>query len=62
MDWSIFSSAITGAIVGGTLTGYFSLKATQKAHENQTKQLTKNEEKIITGLLQAIHDEIETVF
>ncbi|WP_417536290.1 hypothetical protein [Methylophaga sp.] len=62
MDWSTFGSAVAGAVVGGFLAGYFSLKATQKSHENQVKHSEENEEKIISGLLQAIHDEIETVF
>jgi len=62
MDLSTFSSAIAGAVIGGFLTGYFSLKATQKSHENQVKHSEENEEKVISGLLQAIHDEIETVF
>lgn len=61
-DWSVFGSAITGAVLGGLITGYFALKSTKKAHDNQLKQATKNEEKLIQGLLQAIHDEIETVF
>jgi len=37
MDWSTFGSAIAGAVIGGFLAGYFSLKATQKSHENQVK-------------------------
>lgn len=61
-DWSIFGSAITGAIIGGLLTGYFALKTTKKAHENQLEQVNQNEKKLIQGLLQAIHDEVETVF
>ena len=60
-DWSVFGSAITGAIVGGLTTGYFALRATKNAHENQLKQVAQNEEKLIKGVLQAIHDEIETV-
>jgi len=62
MDWVTFSSAIGGAITGGVIAGFFSLKATQKAHDNQVQHAQENEEKIISGLLQAIHDEIETVF
>ena len=62
MGWISFGAALLGAIVGGTIAGYFALRATQKSHENQQEQSDKNEEKIISGLLQAIHDEIETVF
>jgi len=61
-DWSAFGSAITGAIIGGLITGYFALRSTEKSHDNQLKQATQNEEKLIKGVLQAIHDEIETVF
>lgn len=61
-DWSVFGSTITGAITGGLITGYFALKSIKHAHNNQLKQANKNEEKLIQGLLQAIHDEIETVF
>ena len=61
-DWSVFGSAISGALVGGLTTGFFALKTTKKAHDNQLEHATKNEEKLIQGLLQALHDEIETVF
>jgi predicted deacylase len=61
-DWSVFGSAITGAVLGGLITGDFALKSTKKAHDNQLKQAARNEEKLVQGLLQAIHDEIETVF
>lgn len=60
--WSSFVPAIAGAVIGGFLTGWFSIRATNKAHKNQSLQEDKNERKIISGLLQAIHDELETVF
>jgi hypothetical protein len=60
-DWSIFGTAITGAIIGGLTTGSFALISTYKAYGNQLKHVKENEEKLIKGLLQAIHDEIETV-
>ena len=62
MDWNLFWSAIAGAITGGVLTGVFSLLASQKSYKNQQEHSDKNEEKIIAGLLQSIHNEIETVF
>lgn len=62
MDWSNFLSAIVGAIVGGFVAGFFSLKATQKSHEHEKEKSKENEEALIAGLLQAIHDEIETVY
>jgi len=61
-DWVTFGSAISGAVLGGVITGFFALRSTDKAHENQQKHADDNEEKIIKGLLQAIHDEIETIW
>lgn len=61
-DWSVFGSAISGALVGGFTTGFFALITTKKAHDNQLDHAKENEEKLIQGLLQAIHDEVETVF
>lgn len=60
-EWASFGSAIIGAFVGGLITGYFALRATKKAHNNQLELMNQNEEKLIRGLLQAIHDEVETV-
>ena len=62
IDWSIFGSAITGAIIGGVIAGYFSLRATNNAFKNQKEHAEENEKKLIKGVLQAIHDEIETIF
>ena len=39
----------------------FALRATQKSFDNQKEQSDSNEAKLIKGLLQAIHDEVETV-
>lgn len=61
-DWSSFGSAITGAIVGGLIAGYFALEATKRSFANLRSQAEENEAKLIKGLLQAIHDEIETVY
>lgn len=62
MDWMSLISGVVGAIIGGLLAGCFSLKATSKSHENQVKLAEDNEAQLVSGLLQAIHDEIETVF
>jgi len=60
-DWITFGSAISGAVVGGVIAGYFAIKATSKSFEHQKTQTEENESKLIMGLLQSIHDEIETV-
>lgn len=60
-DWVSFASAIGGAIIGGLITGFFALKATDKSFSHQRQHIDENEKKIIQGLLQAIHDEIETI-
>lgn len=61
-DWASFGSAITGAIVGGLITGYFALETTKRSFKNQRTHADENEAKLIRGLLQAIHDEVETVY
>ncbi|OBT05370.1 hypothetical protein A9267_16070 [Shewanella sp. UCD-FRSSP16_17] len=62
MDFSSFGSAISGAVIGGIITGFFALKSTQKSFNNQKVQSEENEKKLIKGVLQAIHDELETIF
>lgn len=55
-------SGLIGAIVGAFVAGYCSIKATEIAHRNQKTQSEENEKRLLVGLLQSIHDEIETVF
>lgn len=51
-----------GAIIGGLIAGYFALRATKKSHENQQALSAQNDDLAMAGYLQAVHDEIETVF
>jgi hypothetical protein len=62
MDWSSFGSAISGAVIGGFIAGFFALKSTQQSFDNQKSQSDESEKKLIKGVLQAIHDELETIF
>ncbi|MCD6262226.1 MAG: hypothetical protein J7J52_04315 [Deltaproteobacteria bacterium] len=57
-----FWSAIAGAVIGGTITGFFAILATNRSYQHQKRHAEENEEKLINGLLQAIHDEIETIY
>lgn len=61
-EWIAFGAAITGAVVGGVSTGFFTLRAVKKAHQNTIELQNEKEEAIIQGLLQAIHDEVETIW
>ena len=61
VELATFLSAISGAIIGGLITGYFAIKSTQNSFDHQMKQSDASEENLIKGVLQAIHDEIETV-
>lgn len=55
-------SGFIGAILGAIVAGYCSIKATQISNKNQREQSGENDKKLLAGLLQSIHDEIETVY
>lgn len=58
----IQSKEFVASVIGGLIAGFFSLFATKIAFNNQKNQSEKNEKIIINSLLQAIHDELETVY
>jgi hypothetical protein len=62
MEWVSLLAGVLGAIAGGCIAGYCSLKAITRSHNNQLVLAKTHEEQTISGLLQAIHDEVETVF
>ena len=60
--WETLIVTVTGAIVGGGLTGYFTLRAADKSHRQALDVQKQNQKKIVKGFLQAVHDEIETLW
>jgi len=50
-DLGTFGSAIAGAVIGGALAGFFSLRSVDKNYRNQQKQRQESEEKLIKGML-----------
>jgi hypothetical protein len=60
--WIAFGAAIVGAIVGGAITGYSTLRGVEKSYQNAVELQKKKEQAIIQGLLQALHDEVETIW
>lgn len=60
--WEAFGAAIAGAVVGGAITGFFTLRATKQEHRNTVRLQQQKETDVLSGLLQAIHDEVETIW
>ncbi|ADI30857.1 hypothetical protein [Methylotenera versatilis] len=58
----IQSKEFVAAVIGGVIAGFFSILATKMAFKHQQGQSENNEKIIISSLLQAIHDELETVY
>jgi hypothetical protein len=56
------SKEFVAAVIGGIIAGFFSILATKMAFNHQRKQSEDNEKVVISSLLQAIHDELETVY
>ncbi|MDD3597178.1 hypothetical protein [Sulfuricurvum sp.] len=57
---SLTISGIYG-IIGAIIGGGFTLIGTYYTFKNQREQASENEKKIMQSLLQAIHDELETI-
>ncbi|HHR5899963.1 TPA: hypothetical protein ACS7XC_000837 [Providencia alcalifaciens] len=55
-------SAVLGAVTGSCIAGIFTSKATKDAYKNQRELSEKAERQVISGLLQAMHDELEVVY
>lgn len=61
-NWISIIAAILGSILGGGITGYFTLRGVKQAHQNDLEKQKKDRETIVRGLLQSLHDEIETLW
>ena len=62
-DWLLsLVVGLSSAVVGGGIAGYFSWKATTRAHEYQSKQEKDYRAQRLQNLLQALHDELETIW
>lgn len=60
--WDAVGSSLLGALVGGALTGYFTIRATKNAGTDQLRQQEENRRSHVKAYLQAVHDEIETLW
>ena len=58
IDWDALWSSGLGALIGSTIA----LIATFISHRLQRSQQDENEQRMLHGILQAIHDEIETLW
>jgi hypothetical protein len=56
------AAALIGGAVGGIITGYYTLKATDKTIRDQNEKEVKREEKQIQNLLDALGVEIKTLW
>ena len=55
-------ASLAGALIGGAIAGYCSIRAVKTAHQIVKRVQEENQENIIQRLLQAIHEEIETIW
>ena len=58
----MLNSSLLSTIVGGLIASATAYLVTKKTYNDQVKQAEKTEEQLIKGLLQSIHDEVETVY
>ena len=55
-------SGFVGAVIGGVITGGFTLYGIWRSEKFARSSSSANEAELVTALLQAIHDELEVVF
>lgn len=61
MNWDSLLSGLIGAVIGGVLTGFFSILAVNKSEKLTRDSKLGQDRKTLKGLLQALHDELESV-
>jgi hypothetical protein len=62
MSWESLLSGLIGAVIGGVLTGLFSILAVNKTEKHNRESRVENDTKLLKGLLQALHDELESIY
>lgn len=56
------SIGVIGSIIGGAVGGWFSLRSTDKTHQQQRERDNDARKAAVHGFLQAVHDEVETLW
>ena len=62
MNWDSLLSGLIGAVIGGVVTGVFSILAVQKTEKHNRDARSEIDAKILKGLLMALHDELDSVY
>ena len=62
MNWDSLLSGLIGAVIGGVLTGVFSILAVNKTEKHNRDARSENDAKVLKGLLQALHDELDSIY
>ncbi|MFZ5996900.1 MAG: hypothetical protein ACOYW7_05370 [Nitrospirota bacterium] len=57
-----FAGALVAAVIGGIITGRYTLKGVKEAHANDVAMQRENEENLVRSLMQSLHDEIDTLW
>ena len=60
-ETTTFASGVA-ALIGGCIAGLFALLAVDRTYQKNLSLQKKNQEKLINAFLQAVHDEIETLW
>ena len=53
---------VAGAVIGAIITGWFTIRAVRQTHQNDLEKQEINEEQLIKSILQALYDEIDTLW